>query len=64
MGSPNGLVKTSNPAYTLDVDGSGNFSSSLSVTGSIYTASGFQLYDVGLGRIVTITCYNGILSVN
>jgi len=57
-------IANSTPQYTLDVSGSGNFSSGINVSGSVYTASGFQLYDAGLGRIVTITCYNGILTVN
>jgi hypothetical protein len=46
------------------ISGIKTFSSGINVSGSVYTASGFQLYDAGLGRIVTITCYNGILTVN
>ena len=47
----------------LTVSGSGTFSAGLFVTGNVY-AGGFQLYDAGQGKVVTITCYNGILSVN
>jgi hypothetical protein len=53
-------IATDTPAYTLDVNGSGNFAQGISIS----SGYGIKLYDAGLGKYVTITCNNGILSVS
>lgn len=62
-------TNSANWSNSLPLSG-GTITNDLTIQGSVsclnymYAASGFQLYDAGLAKIVTITCYNGILTVN
>ena len=58
--NPSGYITGVNLTSYVQTGATGNFVTQTS--GNIF-ASGFQLYDAGLGKIVTITCNNGVLSV-